>query len=42
MQKKQAGNYFDSFINLNIDYDKETKDFKQLMVIEVDILSIYL
>ena len=28
MQKKQAGNYFDSFINLNIDYDKRNQRFQ--------------
>ena len=27
-QKKQAGNYFDSFLNLNLDYDKRDQKFQ--------------
>ena len=27
-QKKQAGNYFDSFLNLNLDYDKRNQKFQ--------------
>ena len=35
-QKKQAGNYFDSFLNLNLDLIKEIKNFKPQKVLEVD------
>ena len=27
-QKKQEGNYFDSFLNLNFDYDKRNQKFQ--------------
>ena len=39
-QKKQEGNYFDGFLDLNVDYDKRTKISKQAKVLEADMLSI--
>ena len=29
-QKKQEGNYFDSFLNLNFDYDKRNQKFQNI------------
>ena len=37
-QQQQKGNYFDNFINLSFDYDKETKGFRQQKVLEIIIL----
>ena len=36
-QKKQEGDYWDTFLNINFDYDKEIKNFKQMMDLEVVI-----
>ena len=33
-QKKQAGNYWDTFLLLDFDYDKKTKNLKLLMVLD--------
>ena len=44
-QKKQAGNYFDSFLNLNLDYDKRdqkfqtTEGFRSRYFIDLPIIS---
>ncbi len=44
-QKKQAGNYFDNFINLNFDYDKRnqkfqtTDGFRSFYAVDVPVVS---
>ena len=44
-QKKQAGNYFDSFLNLNLDYDKRdqkfqtTEGFRSRYFVDLPIIS---
>ena len=35
--KKQEGNYFDSFLKLDIDYDKRNQKFQTQMDLEVII-----
>ena len=41
-QQAQEGDYWDSFLNLNFDYDKRTKNFKLVQDLDLIIQQISL
>jgi outer membrane protein insertion porin family len=41
LQKAQEGNYWDTFINLDFNYDTRNQRFKPQMVLEVSIILTY-